>query len=88
MGKVKLKTNAAALNLSKWPGLLIQLYLGQSTPEDVLRAAGSDRDQRCEYSFYVGKYRALRGELSEALALLRSARDGVPRTTLNTVRPS
>ena len=78
-GKDELKTNAAALNLSNWPGPVIQLYLGQSTPEDVLRAAGSNSDQNCEYSFYVGEYRALRGERPEALALFRSASDACPK---------
>jgi len=78
-GKDELKTNAAALNLSNWPGPVIQLYLGQSTLEDVLRAAGSNGDQNCEYSFYVGEYRALRGERLEALALFRSASDACPK---------
>ena len=78
-GKDELKTNTAGFDLSKWPGPVIQLYLGQSTPEDALRAAGSDSDQKCEYSFYVGEYRALRGERPEALALFRSARDGCPK---------
>src|SRR5664280_583354 len=78
-GKDELKTNAAALDLSKWPGPVIKLYLGQNTPEDVLHAAGSDSGQRCEYSFYVGEYRALRGERPEALALFRSASNGCPK---------
>ena len=78
-GKDELKTNAAALNLSTWPGPVIQLYLGQNTPEDVLHAAGSDSGQRCEYSFYVREYRALRGERPEALALFRSASSGGPK---------
>ena len=46
-----------------------------------MRAAGSDSDQRCDYSFYVGEYRALRGERPEALALFRSARDGCSKDT-------
>jgi len=78
-GKSELKANTAALDLSKWPGPVIQLHLGQSTPEDVLRAAGSDSGQRCEYSFYVGEYLALRGKRPEALALFRSASDGCPK---------
>jgi len=78
-GKAELKTNSAALDLSKWPGPVIQLYLGQSTPDEVLRAAGSGSDQKCEYSFYVGEYRALRGEGREALALFQGARDGCPK---------
>src|ERR1019366_3853306 len=41
-GKSELKTNTAALDLSKWPGPGIQLYLDQSTPENVLRAAGNE----------------------------------------------
>ncbi len=78
-GKDELTTNAAASNLSNWPGPVIQLYLGQSTPEDVLRAAGSNSDQKCEYSFYVGEYRALRGERPEALALFRRASETCPK---------
>jgi len=77
-GKEELKTNAAALNLSIWPGTVIQLYLGQSTPEEVLRAAGNG-DEKCEYSFYVGEYRELRGERSEALALFRNASETCPK---------
>jgi len=78
-GKAELKTNASGLDLSKWPGPVIQLYLAQSTPEDVLHATGSDGDQKCEYSFYAGEYRALRGERPEALALFRTASDGCPK---------
>ena len=78
-GKGELKANAAGLDLSKWPGPVIQLYLGQSTPEDVLRAAGSDSGQKCEYNFYVGEYRVLRGERPQALVLFRGAADGCPK---------
>lgn len=77
-GKDELKANAAGLDLSKWPGPVIQLYLGQSTPEDVLTAAGSDSGQRCEYNFYVGEYRVVRGERPQALILFRGAADGCP----------
>jgi D-alanyl-D-alanine-carboxypeptidase/D-alanyl-D-alanine-endopeptidase len=78
-GKDELKMNTAGLDLSKWPGPLIQLYLGQSTLDDAFRATGGDSDQKCEYSFYVGEYRTLRGEHPEALALFRSASDGCPK---------
>jgi len=78
-GKDELKTNAAGLDLSKWPGPVIQLYLGRSTPEDTLHAAGGDSDQKCEYGFYVGEYRALRGERPQALILFRGAADGCPK---------
>ncbi len=78
-GKDELKTNTAALDLSKWPGPVIQLYLGQTTQEDVFHAAGSDSDQKCEYNFYVGEYRALRGERPEALALFHAASDSCPK---------
>ena len=78
-GKDELKANTAASDLSKWPGSVTQLYLGQSTPEDALRAAGNDTGQRCEYSFYAGEYFALRGQRPKALALFRSASDGCPK---------
>src|SRR5271165_5103115 len=38
-----------------------------------------DSDQRCEYSFYVGEYRALRVERPDALALFRSASETCPK---------
>ena len=78
-GKDELKTNAAGMDLSKWPGPVIQLYLGQSKPEDTLQAAGSDSDQKCEYNFYAGEYRVLRGERPQALILFRGAADGCPK---------
>jgi tetratricopeptide (TPR) repeat protein len=78
-GKDELRTDAAGLDLSKWPGRVIQLYLGQGTPEDTSHAAGTDSDQKCEYNFYVGEYRVLRGERPEALLLFRGAADGCPK---------
>jgi lipoprotein NlpI len=84
-GKDELKTNAAGLDFSEWPGPVIQLYLGQSTPEDTLHAAGSDSDQKCEYNFYVGEYRVLRGERPQALVLFRGAADA-PKISSNTFR--
>lgn len=78
-GKDELKTNIAGLDLSEWPGPLIQLYLGQNTPDDAFQAADGDSDQKCEYSFYVGEYRALRGERPEAITLFRSASDACPK---------
>jgi lipoprotein NlpI len=62
----ELAKNAAKLNLTKWPGPVIQMFLGKSTSEAVLRAAsGKDlqknRDQQCEANFYIAEHHALHG---------------------------
>ena len=77
-GKNEPENECCGLDLSKWPGPVIQLYLGQSTPEDTLRAAGSDSDQKSEYNFYVGEYRVLRGERPRRLLLHSRCRRWMP----------
>lgn len=63
----QLAKNAAALNPAKWPGPVVQLFLGKSTPEAVLEAA-SDKDsekssnQKCEAQFYIAEYQAFHGQ--------------------------
>jgi lipoprotein NlpI len=63
----ELAKNAAALNLSKWPGQVIQLFLGKTTPDALLQAA-SDKDpekntkQQCQANFYIAEYQAFHGQ--------------------------
>ena len=74
----ELAKNAAKLNLAKWPGPVIQLFLGKSTSEALLQAA-SDKDfqknneQQCEANFYIAEYQALHGQRSAALRSFRFA---------------
>jgi lipoprotein NlpI len=74
----ELAKNAAKLNLTKWPGPVIQLFLGKTTPEAVLQAASSqdskkDREQRCEANFYIAEHQAVRGQREAALRGFRFA---------------
>ena len=80
---VELKKNAVHLDLAKWPGPVIRLYLADLMPEQVWRAA-RDSDpkinerQVCEANFYIGEYSSLHGKRTEAIALLRKAGDTCP----------
>jgi len=73
----ELAKNAAKLDLTKWPGPVIQLFLGESRPEAVLQAA-SDKDsqknkeQQCEANFYIAEYHAVHGQRSAAIEGFRS----------------
>lgn len=67
----ELAKNATALNLSKWPGPVIQLFLGNATTEAVLQAAsdkdpGKSSEQQCEANFYIAEYQAFHGQREAA----------------------
>lgn len=70
---------------TRWPGPIIRLYLGQTTPAAVL-AAADDRDpiakrgRVCEANFYTGELALLSGAKDEALRLFRLAAADCPRT--------
>jgi lipoprotein NlpI len=70
---------------TRWPGPIIRLYLGQTTPEAVL-AAADDRDpitkrgRVCEANFYTGELALLTGARDDAARLLRLAAADCPRT--------
>ncbi len=51
----ELAANAAKLGPGSWPRPLLDLILGQTTPEAVRRAA-SDADENCEADFYLGLF--------------------------------
>ena len=80
----ELAKNAARLNLTKWPGPVIELFLGKSTPETVLQAA-SDKDplkktaQECEANFYIAEHQALHGQRSAALQGFRTVSESCPK---------
>jgi lipoprotein NlpI len=74
----ELAQNATALNLSKWPGPVTQLFLGKTTTDAVLQAA-SDKDpekssrQQCEARFYIAEYQAFHGQRDAAQKNFRLA---------------
>lgn len=80
----ELAKNAAKLNLGKWPGPVVQLFLGKNTKEAVLQAA-SDIDpvkkmgQECEANFYVAEYQAFHGQRSAAGQGFNTVIESCPR---------
>jgi hypothetical protein len=75
---------AAAADLSKWPGPVLKLDLGQMTANEVLVAAaspGSDRQKWrvCEANYFTGEDALLHHQRTTALARLKAARDGCPK---------
>jgi lipoprotein NlpI len=62
------------IDMTKWPAPVIRLYLGQSTTEAVLAAAGdpkadTKRDNVCEADFYTGELARQQGRIDEAKRL-------------------
>ena len=76
---------AAAADLSKWPGPVGKLYLGQMTAEEVLMTAassGTDREKKwqvCEANYFTGEDALFHQQRATALARLKAARDGCPK---------
>ena len=74
----------AHLDMAKWPAPVIQMFLGESTPQAVL-AAADDRDaatktgQLCEANFYIGELALQHGDKAEATRLFKLAAAGCPR---------
>src|SRR5215813_3929982 len=55
---------ATQLDLSRWPGPLVRLFLGEATPTDVFAAADNpspkkQREQVCEANFYTAQWMLL-----------------------------
>jgi tetratricopeptide (TPR) repeat protein len=75
---------AAAADLSKWPGPVLKLDLGQMTASEVMMAAaspGTDRQKKwqvCEANYFTGEDALLHHQRTTALARLKAARDGCP----------
>ena len=77
-GKKGLAQQVPSLDLKRWPGPILAIFLGQSTPEQVMegvkRVEGRERSEKeCEAAFYFGQYYLLRGRLQEAERLFREA---------------
>ena len=74
----ELAKHAAVLDLAKWPGPVVRLFLGQTTPEQVLQAA-SDKDQQknseqlCEANFFIAEHQTLHRQRDAAQQTFRLA---------------
>jgi lipoprotein NlpI len=79
-----LAKEAQTIDLKAWPGPLVSLYLGQSTPEAASQAAqegeATDRDGRvCEAHFYIAEWQLQHQAKDAALTLLNQAVQDCPR---------
>ncbi len=67
----------SSMDLSGWPGSLVQLYLGKTTPDALLAMKGPDPDTiddyQCSVSFYVGEWYRMQGNLPLAKQELTTA---------------
>lgn len=73
-----LATNASRLDLTQWPGPVVNLYLGQATPQAVLNAAQDpdphvQRERQCEAYFYIGEYLLIANQKAEAARMFQAA---------------
>jgi len=72
------------IDMTKWPGPVIRLFLGQTTAAAVLAAAddpdaNTKKGQVCEANFYSGELALQRGLKKEAARLFRRAAADCPR---------
>jgi len=72
-----LASNAAKLNLARWPGPVVALYLGQVTPQAMVQATqdqdpGMQRERQCEAYFYLGEQLLIQGQRGEAARLFQA----------------
>jgi lipoprotein NlpI len=74
----ELAANATRLEPSAWPYAVIELYLGQRTPEAML-AAPTTPDDRCEAQFYLGEWKLLRADRAAAIEALEAAANTCPK---------
>jgi lipoprotein NlpI len=79
----KFTQDVRSIDMDAWPAPILELYLGETSPEAVrLAAAKGDADtqknQACEVGFYVGEWQLIRRDLSGATSLLQQAVDLCP----------
>jgi tetratricopeptide (TPR) repeat protein len=75
---------AAAADLSKWPGPVFKLDMGQMTADEVMKAAASpgsfiEKWQVCDANYFTGEDALFHHQRATALTRLRAARDGCPK---------
>ncbi len=76
----ELQKNAAGLDLTRWPAIVANLYLGAATPESVLAAAADPDPKRangrlCEANFFLAEHALLAGNNADAASLFQKALD-------------
>ena len=79
---------AAAADLSKWPGPVLQLDMGKMTAGDVMAAAAKPGDDNqkwhvCQANYFIGEDALLKNQRTTALTRLKAARDTCPKWDLD-----
>lgn len=72
----EVSTRFSGVSLTKWPGPLLGLFLGKTTPqqaEAAAHAAGAGELEACEADFNIGEWQSLHGNATEAKRLLSAA---------------
>jgi lipoprotein NlpI len=69
--RAELAKNSITFEMTEWPWPAVQLFLGKSSPAEVLAAANQAppddlKGQQCEANFFVGEYELLRGNRAAA----------------------
>jgi tetratricopeptide (TPR) repeat protein len=75
---------AGAADLSKWPGPVLKLDLGQAIANEVMAAAASgvsawQKWRVCEANYFTGEDALFHHQRTTALTRLKAARDGCPK---------
>jgi tetratricopeptide (TPR) repeat protein len=78
--KSELAKDAAKFDLKVWPGPVVSMYLGKTTPEAFVEATRDkdpkkNREQRCEAFFYVGQRALIAGKQDQANRLLQRSQE-------------
>ena len=76
-----------SINRTKWPAPIVELYLGQKTPEAVIAAADNPdkfttRSQACDAKFFIGELLLLRDDKVGARPFLEAAAADCPLINL------
>jgi lipoprotein NlpI len=79
-----LKAQAQGLDLEKWPGPVVRLYLGQISQDAVQAAAGDPHPrtamrQSCEAAFYIAEFDLVSGQAEAAKPGFQHAIDICPK---------
>ena len=79
-GRLSLLAISEKLDLNKWAGPVISLFLGKISQENVVEIVWGDADgvfegRHCEAYFYLGEYNVLKGNRNKAKSFFESALD-------------